>query len=299
MRTLEETGDRFLMTHAEYKEMLAEYALGALEASETHALEAHLATCDDCRAELAVWCDTTATIAYSVNLVEPPPAARARLLENIRALKAEPSNGTIESRRDSGREVGQKSRTTPGNVIAMPERSRSRWSGWQRFGALAASLAFAAFIITLIVFWNRNKAMQADLTRLNKDLQTTQEQLKHDQEVIAMFTAPDTKVMPLNGTAMAPQANARLAYNKAGSAMMIVNGLQPAPAGKDYQIWFIVEGKPMPGGVFQPDAKGHVEMRAQLPAQALAASAFVVTLEPQGGTQAPTGEKYLLSTASS
>lgn len=287
------------MTHEEYKEMLAEHALGALDASEALALEAHLTTCADCRAELAVWRDTTAAIAYSVPLVEPPPALRARLLESVQALQAETSSHTIESRRDSVSDIGLQPSAIPANVIPMPERVRPRWNGLQKFGALAASLAFAAFIITLVVLWNRNNAMQAELARLTREAQTTQEQLKHEQEVIAMFTAPDTKVMPLNGTAIAPQASARLAYNKAGSAMMIVNGLQPAPAGKDYQIWFIVDGKPVPGGVFQPDAKGHVEMSAQIPAQAREASAFAITLEPQGGTLAPTGEKYLLSTASS
>jgi anti-sigma-K factor RskA len=81
--------------------------------------------------------------------------------------------------------------------------------------------------------------------------------------------------------------------------MMVVEGLPQAPAGHDYQIWFIADGKPIPGGVFKPDAAGHVEMHAEVPTQARNAKTFAVTLEPQGGTVAPTGQKYLLGAASS
>ena len=38
--------------HSIFRENLSAYALGALEADELRALEAHLQTCDSCRAEL-------------------------------------------------------------------------------------------------------------------------------------------------------------------------------------------------------------------------------------------------------
>lgn len=288
------------MSHEEYKEMLGEHALGALDAAEARSLEAHLSTCADCRAELAEWLDTAAALAYSAPRVEPSTGLRSRLLENIRAEKQESTRPTANGRELSASDSVREAKQTPPatNVIQMPERSRSGWTAMQRFGALAASLAFAAFIITLVVLWNRNREMQTEMARLSRDLQTTQEQLKREQEISQMFSAPDTRVATLTGTEMAPRAQARLAYNKAGSAMMIVEGLPPAPPGKDYQIWFITDGKPLPGGVFKPDEAGHVEMHAQVPLQARSAAAFAVTLEPQGGTAAPTGEKYLLSTAS-
>ena len=39
--------------HSLFREQLSAYALGALDAAEVPALEAHLGTCDSCRAELA------------------------------------------------------------------------------------------------------------------------------------------------------------------------------------------------------------------------------------------------------
>jgi anti-sigma-K factor RskA len=294
------------MSHDEYKEMLAEHALGALDAAEARALDEHLAACDACRAELSQWLDTTATLAYSVKLTEPPPALRSRLLENVRAKGAQTSGSTTKTSGEAHSEtattaaISSAAATKPtANVVSISERKRSSWSAFQKFGALAASLAFIAFLITLFFLWNRNRAMQAEMARMNRDLQSTQEQLNREREISGMFTAPDTRVATLTGTEMAPRARARLAYNNAGSAMMIVDQLPLAPAGMDYQIWFIADGKPMPGGVFKPDATGHAEMRDHVPASARTAAAFAVTLEPQGGTSAPTGQKYLLSTASS
>ena len=280
--------------------MLAEHALGALDAMEAGALEAHLAACADCRAELAQWRDTTALLAYAAPLAEPPPALRSSLLNSIRTTQSKPAEGA--TKRESAAAAEAASGTSPArtNVVQMPERTRAPITrGWQRFGALAAALAFVALIISLVVIWNRNQSMQAEMTRLNRDLQITQERLKREQEISLMFTAPDTRLATLSGTEMAPSARARLAYNKSGDAMMIADELPPAPAGKDYQIWFIADGKPVPGGVFKPDARGHVEMHDRIPAAARAASAFAITLEPQGGTPAPTGQKYLLGSAAS
>jgi len=298
------------MTHEEYKELLAEHALGALDGTEARALEEHLASCAGCRAELSEWLDTSAALAYAAPRVEPPAALRSRLLENIRAIKPQSPTSAAAEERGGERTVAATTaaetseattaaKTSPAqsNVISMPQRARSRWSGMQRFGALAAAFAFAAFIIALVSLWNRNRDMQAEMARLNTDLQKTQQQLKSAREKAEMFTAEDTRFASLTGTEMAPRAHARLAYNKAGKAMMVADELPPAPAGKDYQIWFIAEGKPVPGGVFKPDQQGHVEMLGEIPANARSASAFAITLEPQGGTSAPTGQKFLQGAA--
>ena len=74
--------------------------------------------------------------------------------------------------------------------------------------------------------------------------------------------------------------------------------LPPMPSGKTYQLWFIVDGRPVSGGIFNADRTGRGFLRAQVPLSALKASTFAVTLEPAGGTSAPTGDKYLLGQAS-
>ena len=65
--------------HLIYKENLAAYAMGALDAGETSALEAHLRTCDSCRAELAEYQRISAGLLSAL----PPQAPRASLKKNL------------------------------------------------------------------------------------------------------------------------------------------------------------------------------------------------------------------------
>ena len=106
--------------------------------------------------------------------------------------------------------------------------------------------------------------------------------------------------MPLAGTEMARSARASFAYDpRTGRAMLLTEGLPPAPAGKEYQLWFITDPKhPVPGSVFKTDAEGRAMMHEQIPMEGRTASVFAITLEPAGGMKAPTSTPYLVGSAS-
>src|SRR5215213_7421349 len=90
--------EKILVTHEEYREMLAAYALGALETAEARLLEEHLASCDDCSAEVAEWRETGSALALSTELVEPSPQLRSRILESIRSVPQPSSEATASER---------------------------------------------------------------------------------------------------------------------------------------------------------------------------------------------------------
>jgi anti-sigma-K factor RskA len=71
--------------HAERRDDIAAYALGALDAAETRELEAHLAGCRSCRGYLEELRPGVDLLAASVPQVEAPPALRERLVETVRA----------------------------------------------------------------------------------------------------------------------------------------------------------------------------------------------------------------------
>jgi anti-sigma-K factor RskA len=64
---------------ASFRENIPAYALGALDADEAAALEAHLRTCDSCPAELAAYCAIRDTLLTAVPPQQPPAALRQRL----------------------------------------------------------------------------------------------------------------------------------------------------------------------------------------------------------------------------
>lgn len=119
------------------------------------------------------------------------------------------------------------------------------------------------------------------------------------REVLPTDNALDQHVIAMSGTPVAPAARAQLVFNsRTGRATLTADHLPPMPSGKTYQLWLIVDGRPVSGGIFNADRSGRAVMRGQMPLTALKASVFAVTLEPAGGTSAPTGDKYLLGQAS-
>jgi anti-sigma-K factor RskA len=299
---------RALAAHEDYKEMIATEALGALDAAEERVLNEHLAGCAECRAELDEWRAIASSLALSTAPVEPPTELRGRILDVAHSTPQEgkkPAGRTAVLEPSAGNGDNEESSFSPGKVV--PIRSRRRpGSPVRKFAMLAASLAFIALVIALIIVWQRDRQSRQEITRLNEqlnrtqsDLNRTQSDLDREREMREMLTSPDTRLAVLNGTKTAPDASARFAVNKnSGRSMLLAYNLPPAPPGKAYQLWFIADGKPLPGGVFNTDSSGKVETHELVPPEGRSAGVFAVTLEPESGVTAPTGEIYLQGPAS-
>lgn len=71
--------------HDRWRDELAPYLLGALEPGEAAALERHVAGCEECERELHRLRPAVRVLPETVEQVEPPPALRARLMEQVRS----------------------------------------------------------------------------------------------------------------------------------------------------------------------------------------------------------------------
>jgi cytoskeletal protein RodZ len=112
-------------------------------------------------------------------------------------------------------------------------------------------------------------------------------------ESAASVTA--ARIVQLAGTEKAPQAHARMVFDKrTGNMTVTVSELPPPAAGQAYQLWFIVKGQPIPGSVFVTGQEGRAMLHGKIPAGARDATAFAVTLEKSNGANKPSGAKYLL-----
>jgi anti-sigma-K factor RskA len=265
-----------MLSHDDYKEMLAAHGLGALEVTEVRELEAHLQHCADCRQEFAEWQATAASLAFGAAPIAPSPRVRDRIIDAVRA-------------------EGRHSANTKTVVVPFERRPQTAWTSLGSLGAIAAALALIGLIISLLILWQQNRAAQAEVARLAAEVRETSEQLAREREMVALITTPGARMAELAGTKEAPGAHAIVAYDKNGEAMLMAKGLPVAPAGKAYQLWFIKGGKPLPGRVFMSDPNGNGRMRDQVPSEALNDAVFAITLEPASGAQSPTGAIYLSS----
>ncbi|MBD0369335.1 MAG: anti-sigma factor [Pyrinomonadaceae bacterium] len=267
--------------------MLAAHALGALDSEEARRVEEHLEACAECRAELEVWRDTTSALAYTVAPAEPSPQLRSRILESVRASSAQPKIAGET----------KKAASSSSNVIAF---QRSNLSRAQRFGAIAATLAVITLAAALFIALLRLREVRRELARNQAAVESLAKQVAQEREARELLTSPQSQNAQLNGTNMAPEARGQLVFDqRTGHAMLFAYNLPPVPAGKAYQLWFISGGKVMPGKVFMPDRDGRAMINEQVPVNNLDSKpVFAVTLEPSGGVQVATGEKYLLSPSS-
>ncbi len=126
-----------------------------------------------------------------------------------------------------------------------------------------------------------NKVYKAKLISLDSSIQ-----LMSDPAVvkIAMSGVPGREIN-----------KATLFWNTSSkNVYLVTSNLPPAPAGKQYQLWALVDGKPVDAGVLQ-DCDGLCQLKPVEKAQA-----FAITLERAGGSPAPTLEQmYVIGNVAS
>jgi anti-sigma-K factor RskA len=162
-------------------------------------------------------------------------------------------------------------------VVPFAAARRNMWSSLGSLGSIAAVVLFAALAISVVVLWQQNRT------------------LRQQNEFFQLLTTPGARVAELSATSEGAGASAKLAYDQTGRAVLIANGLPRAPEGKEYQLWYIVDNKPLPGKSFAPDSSGRGLLKDQVPEAARRSAVFAITLERAGGVGTPTGAIYLRS----
>jgi anti-sigma-K factor RskA len=292
-------------------ENLAAFALGSLDESEARELAAQAASDPELAAEFEVWQDLAANLALAAPPAEPAPFVRENILAAIRKT---PQTSTSEQTVRNGAEVNRKTKNIEQPKIAPQEKSletatvlsfpvRSNfWSFVPTLGAVAASVIALLLGISLYNTAQSDKIKNDKIAELNQKISAaeqkindTQAQLERERQERELLASPASFVKALDGTKEIPTAKARLVFDpKTGRALLYVEGLPAAPKGKVYQIWFISDPKhPAPGRTFETDQNGKGVLRDEIPAQNLKAGVFAVTLEPVGGSPAPTGSIVL------
>jgi anti-sigma-K factor RskA len=263
--------------HRVLLESAALYAIGALPEEGRRAFEAHARTCDACTAELRGFHGVTLGLAMSVPQLDPPSSLRAKVLRNhAEAAAAIPA-------------------------VRMP--ARATWNpAWLSAAAmLVVAVALAGYIATLR---NQIGALRAELhetiarlERSDSQLNTATRAVAGAQLRMAVLMAPDLARVDLAGQAAAPRASGRAFWSRSRGLVFAASSLPPLPAGRTYQLWVVTAVRPISAGLVRPDTSGAVTAFFATPADIPPPTAMAVTIEPEGGVPAPTGDRYLVGAA--
>jgi anti-sigma-K factor RskA len=156
---------------------------------------------------------------------------------------------------------------------------------------MAASWALLALSIGANIWFFRNWKNSEDklvaLETQNQILAQEGKTLKASyQEEVAILQNPDFKVIKLSGQPVAPNAKALVYFDKTKKEVYLsALQLPQAPTGKQYQLWAIVDGKPVDAGMI--DSTGNI-LKMKPFANAVA---FAISLEDTGGSTTEAGPK--------
>lgn len=181
-------------------------------------------------------------------------------------------------------------------------RRRPRWSV-----GLAAALALIAIGLGTAASWLASElsSERYRLARLEGEMSRVRseqaEQIARLREEVAsleqrrQFAAgPASLVFPLRPPRQGPQPLARGKLWVAADHQhwqLEVAGLAPTPEGREYQVWFMVDGIPLDGGCFRVEPGRTAALAdAEMPA---GTAGVAITLERAGGARAPTSTVLL------
>ncbi len=256
-----------------FSESIAVFALGALPESEASAVAAHVRTCAECRAEYDDLRGVADLVGYQAesSRSELDELAAARMkLRIMRVVRAD-----AEAPAPAG--------------IPTVERVAASKRPWFAYGLAAAAVLVAAFVSVDDVGLRSHDASQtqnvatandraAQLAAASAAAETQRRSLERE---LALVVAPGSKHFAVpRGEVI--ESNGRL--------VIALTGVAAPPNGKTYQAWTLARGAKSvaPSITFAPDASGRAVV--ELPESAAGIAAVAVSVEPAGGSKAPTSK---------
>jgi anti-sigma-K factor RskA len=246
--------------NARIDELIALAALGELTVEEQAELDRACAADGNVAHELSEALRVAATMQGTQRLA-PPPDLRGRVLDAIAATpqQTEAPAAPVAHVPPPPARAAVAPAGAGGPVVSLDERRRMRSPRW--LAAAAAALVAAVGLTAVVV-----RSQPAD------------------DPIAAVVDADDAVERQLTGTL---DGTLTVASSADEAAIVVVgDDLAAVPDDRTLQLWLIGEGDPVSVGTFAPDADGAVRVRFD--GVDAAAAVLGVTVEPAGGSDAPT-----------
>ncbi len=147
--------------------------------------------------------------------------------------------------------------------VVVPLESRRR----RAVPVLGAAAAIAAVVALAVSLW---------ATQLSGDLDDSRLALERERQAAAVLADPSARTVSLEA------GEGRLVVDDGGRAVLVLDGLNPAPKGKTYELWIMEGEDASPAGLFRGrDGLDWVRLDGTVDTGDVVA----VTLEEAGGVE--------------
>ena len=264
------------------------FAAGALTAAERKEVEQMAQQYPEVQAELNQ-INASLNQYGALHAVTPPAHLKAKVLEAISA------------------------HALPHIVANTDDNLNAKVIPFRKADQQAASTAFkwlvAASVTLLLIsngvslyFYNNWKKTEKRLqlaeisqNQYAQNIEQVQQRLNQNQQALALLSDPATQRIVLEGVAKSPASKVMVYWHRETKGVYLsVESLPVPPANQQYQLWALLDGKPIDAGMLNPGEETYAVQPMKNIAQA---QAFAITLEPKGGSSSPTlDQMYVMGT---
>ncbi len=247
--------------------ILEAYALGELSDQERVEVEKNLAQYPELRKEL-VFIEEAQERLLMKAAVQPNASVKQKLFAAIDSQT--PVTKVVELRAEKGTLTFWKFAAAASITVALIT-SYLAYNYWDKWKSSENNLT------ELIA---QNQRIAQDYNNVNKRLDTIEKDLN-------IINNPAFNRVVMKGTPNAPGSLASVYWNESTKEVYLtIQDMKQLSQENQYQLWAIVDGKPVDAGVFDNNFAGLLKMKDIQPG----AATFAVTVEPRGGKASPTLE---------
>jgi anti-sigma-K factor RskA len=244
--------------------ILEAYVHGQLSAEERAEVEKNLVRYPELKQELAAIEETHEELLQRL-AIQPKAALREAILDKI---------------------DGQQSI----NATALDSRSDFKWR-WVAAAAITVAVVASYFAFDYRGKWKNSQQALSELIAQNQqvaqDYNTVNERLDRLEVDVNIINDPAFRRVVMKGTEQAPSALAAVYWNETTKEVYLsIREMKELSSEKQYQLWAIIDGKPVDAGVFDLSKGRLLRMKDVRPG----ATTFAVTVEPKGGKTTPSLE---------
>jgi anti-sigma-K factor RskA len=239
------------------------YVLGELTEQERSDVEKNLARYPELREELARVEETQEKLLMTA-AIKPRVSVKADLFKKI------------ESKPEA-------------KVVSMKPDSSSTF--WKFAAAASVTIAVIAsyYAYDFHSKWKSSETNLADLIAQNQRMADQYNQVNQKIEKIQndliITSSPAFSRVIMVGTPNSPEALASVYWNQTTKEVYLsLQNMKELSQENQYQLWALIDGKPVDAGVFDGNVAGLIRMK-DIPA---GAGTFAVTIERRGGVPSPT-----------
>lgn len=281
------------MNTKEYIEsgILEEYVLGTVSPQEKREVECMSSIYPEIRAELDTL--SVAMEQYAQTLRREPPAdIKVWLLNELEfgnpeteAIQETPKVAITPTEDVAEKTVRPLYSKEEKEEIYSRPTYRVTWLVAASLGLVV--LVFAYFLYSQLQGSQQTlSALRESNEQLSEEVRTLRSHQLQTDQTLAILKEPGTRVIRLNATDSTTANLATIYWNAStGQVNLEIDSLTRPSEAQQYQLWAIVDGKPVDAGVFEIGEGTKVVQQSK---KFLKADAFAITLERRGGSPTPT-----------